>query len=59
VLPDGVCRFFRLDRGARDAAADVDREIEHHFAAAVEDLVRRGVSENEARRLRVGGWVPG
>ena len=51
MLPQGVRRFFRLDRGARDAAADVDREIAHHFAAAIEDLARPGVDPAEARRI--------
>lgn len=51
MLPQRVRRLFRLDRGAEDAAADVDRELEHHFAAAVEDLVRRGVEPGEARRI--------
>jgi predicted permease len=49
MLPDGIRRLFRLERVPRGAAADVDLEIEHHFAAAVEDLVRRGMSPDEAR----------
>ncbi|MBI3982013.1 MAG: ABC transporter permease, partial [Gemmatimonadetes bacterium] len=51
VLPHGIRRLFRLPRDSRTVAADVDLEIEHHFAAAVEDLVRRGVSPGEAERI--------
>ena len=51
MLPPGIRRLFQLDRGARDVAADVDREIAHHFAAAVDDLVRRGMDPNEARAV--------
>lgn len=49
MLPEGIRRIFRLERGARAVEADVDLEIEHHFAAAVEDLVRRGSSPEAAR----------
>lgn len=41
--------MFRLERGARGVEADVDLEIEHHFAAAEADLVRRGMSPEAAR----------
>ena len=41
----GLRRFFRLER-----PGDVDTEIEFHIASAVEDLVRRGVPEDAARR---------
>ncbi len=51
MLPEGIRRFFRLERGGRGVEADVDLELEHHFAAATEDLVRRGTPPEEARRI--------
>lgn len=61
MLPQGIRRLFRLDRGARGVEADVDLELEHHFAAAVDDLVRRGASLEEARAeiLSRFGDLPG
>jgi len=49
VLPEGIRRLFRLERGPHGVTADVDLEIQHHFAAAVEDLVRRGMDPEAAR----------
>jgi putative ABC transport system permease protein len=40
-------RYLRFLGG--DPAADVEDELEFHFAMRVEDLMRRGVSESEAR----------
>ncbi len=49
MLPEGVRRFFRLDRGERDVAADVDAELRFHFEEKVAALVARGMTADEAR----------
>jgi predicted permease len=49
VLPEGIRRLFHLARSPHGVAADVDLEIQHHFAAAIDGLVQRGMSPEEAR----------
>jgi putative ABC transport system permease protein len=50
-MPRGFRRTFRLDRASRaDARASVDEELAHHVELAVEELVARGWSPEDARR---------
>jgi putative ABC transport system permease protein len=42
-------RLFRLDRGSRDVQQDVDTELRFHFDMAVDDLIARGRSPEDAR----------
>ncbi|MBW3554839.1 MAG: ABC transporter permease, partial [Gemmatimonadetes bacterium] len=46
---DGIRRVFRLGIGGGDADREVERELEHHFAATVEELIARGRPASEAR----------
>jgi predicted permease len=49
MLPEGVRRFFRLERGARDVAADVEAELGDHFERKVQALVAGGLDAGAAR----------
>ncbi|MEZ4588711.1 MAG: ADOP family duplicated permease [Gemmatimonadales bacterium] len=49
MIPRGVRRLFRLDKGRADLGADVDAELEFHEAAVVQELIAGGMSEAEAR----------
>jgi putative ABC transport system permease protein len=46
----GLRRFFSVDRGARSIERDVDEELRFHFDMTVEELVRRGMNPDQARR---------
>src|SRR3712207_502569 len=46
----GLRRLFRIDRGASTVDRDVDAELRFHFDMTVEELVRRGLTPDEARR---------
>ena len=46
----GVRRFLRVDSGARTVDRDLDEELRFHFAMTVEELVRQGMTPDEARR---------
>jgi putative ABC transport system permease protein len=45
----GVRRLFRMPLGRRTVGAEVDDELRFHLEARTEDLVRRGLSADEAR----------
>jgi putative ABC transport system permease protein len=45
----GVRRLFRMPLGRRTVAAEVDDELRFHLEARTEDLVRRGLSPDDAR----------
>jgi len=45
----GIRRVFRHERGA-DVERDVDAELQFHLDARTDDLVRRGLGREEARR---------
>jgi len=45
----GIRRVFRHERGA-DVERDVDAELQFHIDARTDDLVRRGLGREEARR---------
>lgn len=47
-LPDGVRRFFLLDRLLRAVEEEVDAELRHHFETAVDELMDEGISHGEA-----------
>src|SRR3712207_4515756 len=46
----GLRRLFRIDRGASTVDQDVDAELRFHFDMTVEELVRRGLTPDQAHR---------
>ena len=51
MRPHGTKRIFRHpDRSAADVRADVNDEVMFHLDMRAEDLVREGMSEDDARR---------
>jgi putative ABC transport system permease protein len=46
----GLRRLLRIERGARSVERDLDEELRFHFEMTVEELVRRGMTPDEARR---------
>src|SRR5688572_11794289 len=46
----GLRRFLRIDRGTSTDDRDLDEELRFHFDMTVEELVKRGLTPDQARR---------
>jgi predicted permease len=46
----GLRRLLRIDRGTTTVDRDLDDELRFHFDMSVEELVRRGMTADQARR---------
>jgi predicted permease len=46
----GLRRFLRIERGTRTIERDLDEELRFHFDMTVEELVKRGMIPDQARR---------
>jgi putative ABC transport system permease protein len=46
----GLRRFFRIERGTHTVDRDLDEELHFHFEMTVEELVKRGMTADQARR---------
>jgi putative ABC transport system permease protein len=46
----GLRRFLRIDRGTATVERDLDEELRFHFDMTVEELVKRGMTPDQARR---------
>ena len=46
----GLRRFLRIDRGTSTVDRDLDEELRFHFDMTVEELVKRGLTPDQARR---------
>jgi putative ABC transport system permease protein len=46
----GLRRFLRIERGTATVERDLDEELRFHFDMTVEDLVKRGMTPDQARR---------
>src|SRR5918992_4665915 len=46
----GLRRFFRVELGTVSIERDVDEELRFHFDMTVEELVKRGLTPDQARR---------
>jgi putative ABC transport system permease protein len=42
--------LFRIERGAATVERDLDEELQFHFAMTVEELMKRGMTADQARR---------
>jgi predicted permease len=49
VLPAGIRRLFRLGRGTKDVAADVDAELRFHLEEKIAALIAGGLTPPNAR----------
>jgi predicted permease len=46
----GLRRFLRIERGTRTVERDLDEELQFHLDMTVQELLRRGMTVEEARR---------
>ena len=46
----GLRRFFRVDMGTATVERDLDEELRFHFDMTVDELVKRGMTPDQARR---------
>jgi putative ABC transport system permease protein len=46
----GLRRFLRIDRGTSSVDRDLDEELRFHFDMTAEELVKRGLTPDQARR---------